>query len=68
MFWKARCTLYVYDSKTGFRERGISDRRVRILCAEGKVSGVTREGRSWMILADGGREGDKVISIYEDTS
>lgn len=31
---------------------GISDRRVRILCAEGKVSGVTREGRSWMIPAD----------------
>ena len=30
---------------------GISDRRVRILCAEGKVSGVTREGRSWMIPA-----------------
>lgn len=28
---------------------GISDRRVRILCAEGKISGVIREGRSWMI-------------------
>ena len=28
---------------------GISDRRVRILCAEGKILGVTREGRSWMI-------------------
>ena len=31
---------------------GISDRRVRILCSEGKISGVTREGRSWMIPAD----------------
>ena len=31
---------------------GISDRRVRILCAEGKVPGVTREGRSWMIPVD----------------
>lgn len=31
---------------------GISDRRVRILCAEGKISGVTREGRSWLIPAD----------------
>lgn len=31
---------------------GISDRRVRILCAEGKVSGVTREGRRWMIPVD----------------
>ena len=31
---------------------GISDRRVRVLCAEGKVSGVMREGRSWMIPVD----------------
>ncbi len=31
---------------------GISDRRVRILCAEGKVSGVFREGRRWRIPAD----------------
>lgn len=31
---------------------GISDRRVRILCAEGKIPGVAREGRSWMIPAD----------------
>ena len=30
----------------------ISERRVRILCAEGKVSGATREGRSWMIPTD----------------
>ena len=26
---------------------GISDRRVRILCAEGKIPGVIREGRTW---------------------
>lgn len=31
---------------------GISDRRVRILCAEGKISGVIREGRRWMIPVD----------------
>ncbi|MBD5444822.1 MAG: Fic family protein [Lachnospiraceae bacterium] len=31
---------------------GISDRRVRVLCAESKVSGVIREGRSWMIPAE----------------
>lgn len=30
----------------------ISDRRVRILCAEGKVSGAIREGRRWMIPVD----------------
>ncbi|WMC91972.1 Fic family protein [Kineothrix sp. MB12-C1] len=31
---------------------GISDRRVRILCSEGKIPGVIREGRSWMIPVD----------------
>lgn len=31
---------------------GITDRRVRILCSEGKIPGVTREGRSWKIPAD----------------
>ncbi|MGL5436257.1 MAG: Fic family protein [Lachnospiraceae bacterium] len=28
---------------------GISDRRVRVLCSEGKIFGVVREGRSWKI-------------------
>ena len=28
---------------------GISDRRVRILCSEEKISGVIRDGRSWKI-------------------
>lgn len=28
---------------------GISDRRVRILCAEGKIPGVIREGRTWKL-------------------
>ena len=28
---------------------GISDRRVRVLCSEGKIPGVIREGRSWKI-------------------
>ncbi len=31
---------------------GISDRRVRILCAEGKISGVYQEGRAWKIPID----------------
>lgn len=31
---------------------GISDRRVRILCSEGKIPGVIREGRSWKIPAN----------------
>ncbi|MBD3950131.1 Fic family protein [Tuanshanicoccus lijuaniae] len=31
---------------------GISDRRVRILCAEGKITGAYQEGRAWKIPID----------------
>ena len=45
--------LFTYLTvKQAAEKWGISDRRVRILCAEGKVSGVIREGRCWMIPAD----------------
>ncbi len=37
---------------------GISDRRVRILCSEGKIPGVIREGRSWRIPAAAGKPED----------
>ena len=38
--------------KEAAKKWNISDRRVRILCAEGKIPGVTHEGRSWMIPED----------------
>ena len=31
---------------------GLSDRRVRILCAEGKIPGAFQEGRGWKIPVD----------------
>ena len=31
---------------------GLSDRRVRILCAEGKIHGAFQEGRGWKIPMD----------------
>ncbi len=31
---------------------GISDRRIRVLCAEGKIPGAFQEGRGWKIPAD----------------
>ena len=37
---------------------GISDRRVRVLCAEGKISGAYREGRGWNIPADARKPAD----------
>lgn len=44
---------------------GISDRRVRILCSEGKISGVTREGRSWMIPAGSKKPEDGRLKTAE---
>ncbi len=35
--------------KQASKKWGISDRRVRVLCSEGKVTGAIREGRCWMI-------------------
>lgn len=37
---------------------GISERRVRTLCSEGKIPGVTREGRSWKIPKDAQKPAD----------
>ncbi|OPX88159.1 Fic family protein [Pelotomaculum sp. PtaB.Bin117] len=31
---------------------GLSDRRVRVLCEQGKIEGVTKDGRSYLIPAD----------------
>ncbi len=37
---------------------GISDRRIRTLCAEGKIPGAYRDGRSWKIPADTSKPAD----------
>lgn len=37
---------------------GISDRRVRILCASGKISGAYQEGRGWKIPVDAAKPAD----------
>ena len=37
---------------------GISDRRVRSLCSEGKIPGVIREGRSWKIPGEAKKPDD----------
>lgn len=44
---------------------GISDRRVRILCSEGKIPGVYREGRSWKIPHDAAKPTDGRYKISE---
>ena len=37
---------------------GISDRRIRVLCSEGKISGAYQEGRGWKIPADAEKPAD----------
>ena len=37
---------------------GISDRRVRVLCAEGKIAGAYQEGRGWKIPIDAEKPSD----------
>lgn len=44
--------------KQAAQKWGISDRRVRILCAQGKISGAYQQGRSWKIPADAAKPVD----------
>ncbi|EPI52220.1 Fic family protein [Gardnerella pickettii] len=44
---------------------GISDRRVRILCSEGKIPGAYQEGRSWKIPYDASKPTDGRYKISE---
>lgn len=37
---------------------GISDRRIRVLCSEGKISGAYQEGRGWKIPLDAQKPAD----------
>ncbi len=52
---------------------GISDRRVRILCAEGKIPGAFQKGRSWNIPSDAAKpldgrvkRSESLINIIDD--
>lgn len=46
---------------------GISDRRVRTLCTEGKIPGAYRENRSWKIPADAPKPADGRYKSKENT-
>ena len=48
---------YIKVSETAARW-GISARRVRILCAEGRIDGVIRKGNLYMIPAEAPRPSD----------
>ena len=44
---------------------GISDRRVRILCTEGKIAGAYQEGRGWKIPVDAVKPADGRYKVTE---
>ena len=44
---------------------GISDRRVRILCQQGKIDGVIRKGHAWLIPADAEKPIDGRTTRYQ---
>lgn len=44
--------------KEAAQKWGISDRRIRVLCAEGKIPGAYQEGRGWKIPADAKKPAD----------
>lgn len=44
---------------------GISDHRVRILCQQGKIDGVIRKGRTWLIPADAEKPIDGRTTRYQ---
>ena len=41
---------------------GISDRRIRVLCSEGKIPGAYQEGRGWKIPIDAEKPADGRLS------
>lgn len=55
-----------YRSVTQMAEQwGVSDRRVRILCQQGKIDGVIRKGRTWLIPADAEKPIDGRTTRYQ---
>ncbi|MBQ9832357.1 MAG: Fic family protein [Clostridia bacterium] len=45
-------------AKQASEKWGISDRRIRVLCSEGKICGAYREGRGWKIPVDARKPAD----------
>ena len=45
-------------AKQASEKWGISDRRIRVLCSEGKIPGAYHEGRSWKIPVDAKKPAD----------
>lgn len=45
---------------------GISQRRVQVLCAEGRIKGVFKLGEAWAIPADTEKPNDKRVKVKNE--
>lgn len=54
--------------KQASEQWGITDRRIRALCAEGRILGATREGRAWKIPSDSAKPIDGRIKNNQSAS
>ena len=52
---------HVITLKEAAEKWGISERRIRILCTEGRVEGATKMGPMWVIPADSVKPEDKRV-------
>jgi excisionase family DNA binding protein len=53
------------STKEAAEKWGISDRRVRVLCSEGKIPGAYQEGREWKIPRDAVKPADRRFKSKE---
>ena len=47
---------------------GISPRRISLLCAEGRIEGVIKKGKTWLIPSDAKKPADARFKKNKDNS
>ena len=55
--------MEILTTKQAAEAWGISARRVAILCAEGRIDGVFKAGKTWLLPADSKKPQDARIKI-----
>lgn len=46
----------------------ITSRRIGFLCADGRIEGVIKKGKTWLIPADAKKPSDKRLKQYKNTN
>ena len=67
--WIVGCEVFMIEGYTTVKATaekwGITRRTVQILCAEGKIEGVTKFGNAWAILANAKKPTDNRVTTGE---